>query len=74
MKRRLAFLLALSLTFASLPVTGAGAAETAAATETEVVTEIAQEEDVEVKCEFCNKSYHFNQDDMKTIMSYANKR
>ena len=36
--------------------------------------EIAQEEDVEVKCEFCNKSYHFNQDDMKTIMSYANKR
>ena len=44
MKRRLAFLLALSLTFASLPVTGAGAAETAAATETEVVTEIAQEE------------------------------
>ena len=44
MKRRLAFLLALSLTFASLPVTGASAAETAAATETEVVTEIAQEE------------------------------
>ncbi|MBP1529363.1 MAG: Hsp33 family molecular chaperone HslO [Erysipelotrichaceae bacterium] len=36
--------------------------------------EIAQEEDVEVKCEICNKSYHFNQDDMKTIMSYANKR
>ena len=44
MKRRLAFLLALSLTFASFPVAGAGATETTAATETEVVTEVEQEE------------------------------
>ena len=44
MKRRLAFLLALSLTFASFPVAGAGATETAAATDTEVVTVVEQEE------------------------------
>lgn len=44
MKRRLALLLALSLTFASVPATFAGAAETANAAETEVVTEIEQEE------------------------------
>ena len=44
MKRRLAFLLALSLTFASFPVAGAGATETTAATDTEVVTVVEQEE------------------------------
>ena len=44
MKRRWALLLALSLTFASIPVAGAGAAETAATATTEVVTEAAQEE------------------------------
>ena len=44
MKRRLAFLLALSLTFASFPVTGAGAAENTEATATQVVTEAEQEE------------------------------
>ena len=44
MKRRLAFLLALSLTFASFPVAGAGAAENTEATATQVVTEAEQEE------------------------------
>lgn len=44
MKRRLAFLLALSLTFASFPVAGAGAAETTDAAGTQVVTEVEQEE------------------------------
>jgi hypothetical protein len=44
MKRRWALLLALSLTFASIPVTGAGAAEAAATADTEIVTEIAPEE------------------------------
>ena len=44
MKRRWALLLALSLTFASIPVAGAGAAETAATATTEVVTEAAPEE------------------------------
>lgn len=43
MKRRLAWLLALSLTFASLPAVGAGAAENTVAG-TEVVTEMTQEE------------------------------
>ena len=43
MKRRLALLLALSLTLASVPVTGAAAAENTAAG-TEVVTETVQEE------------------------------
>ena len=44
MKRRLAFLLALSLTFASFPVAGAGAAENTEVPATEVVTEVEQEE------------------------------
>ena len=44
MKRRWALLLALSLTFASIPVTGAGAAEAATTADTEIVTEIAAEE------------------------------
>ena len=44
MKRRLAFLLALSLTLASFPVAGAGAAENTEVPATEVVTEVEQEE------------------------------
>ena len=44
MKRRLTLWLALSLIFSSLPVTGAGATETATALDTEAVSEIAQED------------------------------
>ena len=45
MKRRLALLLALTLTFASFPVAGAAAAETEPV-ETQVVTEVSEENEM----------------------------
>ena len=45
MKRRLALLLALTLTFASFPVAGATAAE-AEPVETQVVTEVSEENEM----------------------------
>ena len=36
--------------------------------------EIAQEDKLEIKCEFCDKNYVLDKDDIATIMNYANKR
>ena len=67
MKRRLAFLLALSLTFASFPVAGAGATETTAATETEVVTEVEQEENSGEGASVEGEDIDYGQSDYLTI-------
>ena len=36
--------------------------------------DLAEEGKVEIKCEFCDKAYNFDENDLRTIMSYANKR
>lgn len=36
--------------------------------------EIAEENNIEIKCEFCNKTYTFNKDDIDLIMKYVPNR
>ena len=36
--------------------------------------EIAEEESIEIKCEFCNKIYKFDRKDIELIMSYADRK
>ena len=36
------------------------------------IEELALEDKLEIKCEFCNKDYIINKDDINTILSYAN--
>lgn len=33
--------------------------------------EIAEDDHIDIKCEFCNKTYRFDKDDIKKVMSYA---
>ncbi|MBR4471039.1 MAG: Hsp33 family molecular chaperone HslO [Erysipelotrichaceae bacterium] len=33
--------------------------------------EIAQDDSIDVKCEFCDKEYHFDHDDIKELMNYV---
>ena len=36
--------------------------------------EIAKDPDIEIKCEFCDKVYHFDENDIKTVLSYVSDR
>ena len=36
--------------------------------------EIAEEDSIEIKCEFCNKEYKFDKKDIELIMSYADRK
>ena len=36
--------------------------------------EIASEEKIEIKCEFCNRDYVFDKNDIELIMSYADRK
>ena len=36
--------------------------------------ELAKEESIEIKCEFCNKEYRFDKNDIELIMSYADRK
>ena len=36
--------------------------------------EIAQDEKIEIKCEFCDKVYTFDKEDIEKVLSYANKK
>ena len=36
--------------------------------------EIALDEKIEIKCEFCDKTYSFNKDDINLLLNYANKK
>ncbi|MDO5440820.1 MAG: Hsp33 family molecular chaperone HslO, partial [Erysipelotrichaceae bacterium] len=38
------------------------------------IKELANEESVEVKCEFCNSTYKYTKEDMEKVLSYANYR
>lgn len=40
----------------------------------EALEEMAQDEDTEVKCQFCNKEYHFSSNDIKTLISNLGKQ
>ncbi len=33
--------------------------------------EIAEDDHIDIKCEFCDKTYHFDNDDIQKVMSYA---
>ncbi|MBO4358825.1 MAG: Hsp33 family molecular chaperone HslO, partial [Erysipelotrichaceae bacterium] len=33
--------------------------------------EIAQDPDIEIKCEFCDKVYHFDENDIRTVLNYV---
>ena len=33
--------------------------------------EIGKDDHIDIKCEFCDKEYHFNEDDIKTILKYV---
>ena len=33
--------------------------------------EIAKDKELEIRCEFCDKTYHFNEEDIKMVMIYA---
>ena len=33
--------------------------------------EIAQDPDIEIKCEFCDKVYHFDKNDIRTVLNYV---
>ena len=36
------------------------------------IEELAKEESIEVKCEFCNKTYKYSKEDILKVLSYAN--
>ena len=36
--------------------------------------EIAKDPNIEIKCEFCDKVYHFDENDIKTVLSYVSDR
>ena len=36
--------------------------------------ELAQEENIDIRCEFCNKEYRFDRKDIELIMSYADRK
>lgn len=38
------------------------------------IDELALEDSLEIKCEFCGKLYKFDKNDIETIMSYANRK
>ena len=38
------------------------------------IEELALEDKIEIKCEFCDKNYVFDTNDMNTILSYANRK
>ncbi|MBR4461935.1 MAG: Hsp33 family molecular chaperone HslO [Erysipelotrichaceae bacterium] len=40
----------------------------------EDLQEIAKEKELEIKCEFCDKTYCFDENDIKTVMSYAKNK
>ena len=36
--------------------------------------ELALDDKIEIKCEFCDKSYTYDKDDINTVLSYANRK
>ena len=36
--------------------------------------ELAQEESIDIRCEFCNKEYRFDRKDIELIMTYADRK
>jgi redox-regulated HSP33 family molecular chaperone len=36
--------------------------------------EIAKEDDLEIRCEFCDKVYHFDKNDIAQIMTYVSDK
>ena len=40
----------------------------------EDLEEIAQDKELEIRCEFCDKTYHFDENDIQMVMSYAKNR
>lgn len=37
------------------------------------IEDLAKDESIEVKCEFCNKTYKYTKEDLELVLSYANK-
>ena len=38
------------------------------------IEELALEETIKIKCEFCEKEYEFDADDINTILTYASRQ
>ena len=36
--------------------------------------EISKDEKIEIKCEFCSKVYRFDQNDIRTVLSYVSDK
>ena len=38
------------------------------------IMELLKEGDIDIRCEFCEKDYHFGPEDLKVLMKYVDKR